>query len=295
MDDTQFQKIKSVDGFVAALDQSGGSTPNALALYGIPEGSYSSDEEMFNLVHEMRTRIITSSKFNGDRVLAAILFEDTMNRQIEGRPSPAYLWEVKQIVPFVKVDQGLEAEANGAQVMKPMPDLEDLLARARDLGIFGTKMRSVIKLANPDGVSAVVRQQFDVGIQILEAGLIPIIEPEIDIHSPEKAAAEAFTKQAILDQLERVGEDQSIMLKLTLPETNGFYQELVDHPKVLRVVALSGGYSREEANARLAANPGVIASFSRAFTEGLNVQQSAEEFDAVMDSSIQSIFEASKT
>ncbi|MFA5565357.1 MAG: fructose bisphosphate aldolase [Acidimicrobiia bacterium] len=295
MNDTQFQKVKSADGFVAALDQSGGSTPKALALYGVPPESYSGDEEMFDLVHEMRTRIITSPQFNGDRVLAAILFENTMDRQIEGRGTAEYLWEVKNVVPFLKVDKGLEDEVDGAQVMKPMPGLDELLARARDLGIFGTKMRSVIKLANPAGVSAVVTQQFDVGLQILAAGLIPIIEPEIDIHSPEKAEAEALMKQSILEQLERVPEGESVMLKLTLPETNGFYQELVDHPKVLRVVALSGGYTREESNARLAANPGVIASFSRAFTEGLTAQQSAQEFDALMDKSIQSIFEASRT
>lgn len=295
MNKDQFDKIKSGGGFIAALDQSGGSTPKALKLYGIPEDSYSTDDEMFDLVHQMRTRIITSPAFNGERVVGAILFENTMDREIEGRGSADYLWSVKNVVPFLKVDKGLADEADGAQVMKPISNLGELLKRGNEKGVFGTKMRSVIKLANPKGVDAVVAQQFEIGREILAAGLVPIIEPEIDIHSPEKAEAEALLNASILSQLGKLGSDEYVMLKLTLPEKDGFYTELVEHPNVLKVVALSGGYTREESNARLARNKGVIASFSRAFTEGLTAQQSDEEFNAMLDASIQSIFEASRT
>jgi fructose-bisphosphate aldolase class I len=295
MDTKQLEKIRTGQGFIAALDQSGGSTPKALKLYGVGEDAYSGDAEMFDRIHEMRSRIITSPSFDGSRVLGAILFENTMDRQIEGRDTAEYLWSVKEIVPFLKVDKGLADDADGAQVMKPMPGLDELLERAVAKGIFGTKMRSVIKLADRTGVDAVVDQQFEVGRQILATGLVPIIEPEIDIHSPQKAEAEALMKASILGQLASLSADQLVMLKLTLPEVDGFYQELVDHPNVLRVVALSGGYSREEANARLRRQKGVVASFSRAFTEGLSAGQSDAEFDATLDSSIQSIFEASST
>jgi fructose-bisphosphate aldolase class I len=295
MDQQQADKVRDGKGFIAALDQSGGSTPKALLLYGVGEDAYRNDAEMFDRIHEMRSRITASDSFGGDRVLGAILFEDTMDRQIEGRDTPDYLWEVKGVVPFLKVDKGLADEVDGAQVMKPMPGLDELLARAVAKGVFGTKMRSVIKLANPTGVDAVVDQQFEVGRQILAAGLVPIIEPEVDIHSPEKAAAEALLKAAILRQLATLGPDQQVMLKLTLPDEDGFYAELVAHPNVLRVVALSGGYSRDDANDRLARNEGVIASFSRALTEGLSAQQSDEEFDAALDASIKGIFEASIT
>jgi fructose-bisphosphate aldolase, class I len=289
----QFQKMKSGQGFIAALDQSGGSTPKALRLYGLDETAYSGEAEMYDLIHAMRTRIITSPVFTGERILGVILFERTMDRQIEGKGSAEYLWEDKAIVPFLKVDQGLAEEADGAQVMKPIPDLDALLARANSHGLFGTKMRSVITLANPTGIEAVVRQQFEVGLEILGAGLVPIIEPEIDIHSPEKAAAEDLLKAALLAGADRLAADQHIMLKLTLPERDDFYSELVDHPRVLRVVALSGGYPRAEANARLARNHGVVASFSRALTEGLTAQQTQAEFDAALDASITSIYAAS--
>ena len=295
MNEQQRKKIESDNGFVAALDQSGGSTPKALKLYGIEADAYSGDEEMFDRMHEMRSRIITSSAFTGERVLGAILFENTMDRQVEGRSTAEYLWEEKGVVPFLKVDKGLEDEVDGAQRMKPMPDLDALLTRAVDNGVFGTKMRSVIKLANEAGVRAVVDQQFEVGRQILAAGLVPIIEPEIDIHSPEKAEAEALLKSAILEQLDRLDDGQQVMLKLTLPEADDFYADLVEHPKVLRVVALSGGYTREEANARLSRNRGVVASFSRALTEGLSAQQSDEEFDAALDAAVDTIFTASST
>jgi fructose-bisphosphate aldolase, class I len=291
----QQDKMGSGKGFVAALDQSGGSTPKALALYGIGKDSYTSDEAMFALMHDMRSRIIASPSFGGDRILGAILFEDTMDRQIQGRDTAEYLWSVKGVVPFLKVDKGLASEADGVQVMKPMPDLDSLLARAVGKGVFGTKMRSVIKLADDGGVKAIVDQQFDIGRQILSHGLVPIIEPEIDIHSPQKAEAEALLKAAILQQLEDIGSDQVVMLKLTLPDSDDFYSELVGHPKVLRVVALSGGYSREEATRRLARNHGVVASFSRALTEGLSAQQSDEEFNAALDESIAEIFAASLT
>ena len=293
MNAEQLAKVRDAAGFVAALDQSGGSTPKALRLYGVPETAYSNEAEMFDLIHQMRTRIITSPSFSGDRILGAILFEMTMDRDIEGKGSAEYLWKVKQVVPFLKVDLGLAAEADGAQVMKSMPDLDPLLERAKAKGVFGTKMRSVIKLANPKGVDAVVDQQFEIGRRILAAGLVPIIEPEVDIHSPEKAQAEALLKAGILRHLKGIPEGQQIMLKLTLPEEDGFYGDLVKHPRVLRVVALSGGYTRDEANAKLARNPGVIASFSRALTEGLSAQQTDEEFDAMLDESIASIFRAS--
>ena len=291
----QLQKIRTAAGFVAALDQSGGSTPKALAGYGIGEDAWSSDEEMFDIVHQMRTRMIVSPAFNGRRILAAILFENTMDRTIEGESTPSYLWDVKNVVPFLKVDKGLAEEQDGAQVMKPMPDLDSLLARARSKGVFGTKMRSVIKQANADGVGAVARQQFEVGRQIMAAGLVPIIEPEIDIHCPDKAEAESLLRTALLDALNALAPDQLVMLKLTLPEVDNLYADCLAHPNVVRVVALSGGYSREEANTRLARNNGVIASFSRALSEGLNAQQSDEEFDAMLDATIESIFQASST
>jgi fructose-bisphosphate aldolase class I len=295
MNAAQFERLQTGNGFIAALDQSGGSTPKALRLYGIEESEYSGDEEMFALMHTMRARIITSRRFDGDRILGAILFENTMDRQIAGRGTADYLWDVKHVVPILKVDKGLADEADGVQLMKPMPGLDALLVRARDKGIFGTKMRSVIKLANEAGVPAIVAQQFEVGKQILGAGLVPIIEPEVDIKSPEKAEAEAMLKAAILAELDRLADDQSIMLKLTLPEVDDFYAELVSHPRVLRVAALSGGYTRSDANVRLARNRGLIASFSRALTEGLSAQQTDEEFDAALDRSIASIFAASTT
>jgi fructose-bisphosphate aldolase class I len=295
VDDKMLDKVRQDEGFIAALDQSGGSTPKALKLYGIEEDAYSGDEAMYDLIHEMRSRIITSSSFTGERVLGAILFEMTMDREIEGRGTADYLWNVKQVVPFLKVDKGLADEVDGTQVMKPMPELDALCERAVAKGVFGTKMRSVIKVANETGITANVAQQFEFGRQILGHGLVPIIEPEVDINSPSKAEAETILKARILAELDGIADGQQIMLKLTLPETDGFYAELVAHPKVLRVVALSGGYSREEANARLARNPGIIASFSRALTEGLSAQQSDDEFDAALDASIGSIFEASRT
>lgn len=295
MNTAQFERLKTESGFIAALDQSGGSTPKALRLYGIEESEYSGDEEMFALMHAMRARIITSPSFDGDRILAAILFENTMDRQIAGRDTADYLWDVKHVVPILKVDKGLVDDADGVQLMKPMPGLDALLVRAVGKGIFGTKMRSVIKLANEAGVAAIVAQQFEVGKQILGAGLVPIIEPEIDIKSPEKAEAEGLLKAAILAEVDQLPDDQSVMLKLTLPEADDFYAELVKHPRVLRVAALSGGYTRNDANARLARNHGLIASFSRALTEGLSAQQSDEEFDAALDQSIASIFAASTT
>ena len=289
----QAEKVANGAGFIAALDQSGGSTPKALKLYGIAEDQYSGDEQMFDLVHEMRTRIITSPVFDGDRILAAILFEMTMDREIEGRPTAEYLWNVKKVVPILKVDKGLAAEQDGAQVMKPIDGLDALLARAVDKGIFGTKMRSVIKLPGA-GVEAVVDQQFEVARQILAAGLVPIIEPEVDINSPKKGEAEEQLKAAILRHLDALG-DQQVMLKLTLPDTDDLYRELVEHPKVLRVVALSGGYDRTDACERLARNHGVIASFSRALTEGLTAQQSDDEFDKTLDAAISEIAAASNT
>ena len=289
----QAEKVTHGAGFIAALDQSGGSTPKALKLYGISEDEYSGDEQMFDLVHQMRTRIITSPSFDGDRIVAAILFEMTMDREIEGRPTADYLWNVKKVVPILKVDKGLAAEEDGAQVMKPIDGLDALLARAVDKGIFGTKMRSVIKLPG-GGLEAVVDQQFEVARQILAAGLVPIIEPEVDIHSPEKGAAEEQLKAAILRHLDTLG-DQKVMLKLTLPETDDLYRELVEHPNVMRVVALSGGYDRTDACERLARNHGVIASFSRALTEGLTAQQSDDEFNKTLDEAITEIAAASRT
>jgi fructose-bisphosphate aldolase class I len=291
----QQAKFRTQPGFIAALDQSGGSTPKALRLYGIPEGSWSSDAAMMDLIHAMRARIITSPSFNGDRILAAILFEDTMDRDILGRPTAQYLWEVKQVVPILKVDKGLEAEANGVQLMKPMPDLDPLLLRAKAKGIFGTKMRSVIKLGNAAGIRAVVDQQFEVASQIIAAGLVPIIEPEVDIKCPDKAAAEDLLKAAIMTRLEALPSGQQVMLKLTLPNQDNLYAECIAHPRVLKVVALSGGYSRDEANARLARQHNMVASFSRALTEGLAAQQSDAEFNAALDHAIESIFQASKT
>jgi len=282
-------------GFIAALDQSGGSTPKALRLYGIEESAYSSEAEMFDLIHQMRARIMTSPAFGGDRVIGAILFEMTMDREVEGLGSAEYLWTRKQVVPFLKVDKGLADELDGAQVMKPIPGLDELLARALKHGVFGTKMRSVIKLANPAGVAAVVDQQFELGRQILAAGLVPIIEPEVDIHSPEKQAAEDLLKAALSAHLDTLPEGQQVMLKLTLPSTDDFYLDLVNHPRILRVVALSGGYSRQEADALLRRNHGVIASFSRALTEGLSAQQTDAEFNATLDATIQSIYDASIT
>jgi fructose-bisphosphate aldolase class I len=290
----QEQKVASGRGFIAALDQSGGSTPKALKLYGVDESEYSNDVEMYDRIHEMRTRIIKSPSFNGDRVLGAILFENTMDREIDGQDTSSYLWEVKGVVPFLKVDKGLAAEVDGAQVMKPIDGLDELLARAAAKGVFGTKMRSVILSADAKGVAAVVDQQFAVGEQILRAGLVPIIEPEVDIHSATKAEAEALLKAAIVDHLDDIG-DQQVMLKLTLPVEDGFYSDLVAHPRVLRVVALSGGYARDDANARLARNAGVIASFSRALTEGLSAQQSDAEFDATLSATIDGIYAASIT
>lgn len=291
----QQAKFRTQPGFIAALDQSGGSTPKALRLYGIPEGSWSSDAAMMDLIHAMRARIITSPSFNGDRILAAILFEDTMDRDILGRPTAQYLWEVKRVVPILKVDKGLEAEANGVQLMKPMPELDQLLVRAKAKGIFGTKMRSVIKQANTAGIRAVVDQQFEVASQIIAAGLVPIIEPEVDIKCPDKAAAEDLLKAAIMARLEALPSGQQVMLKLTLPNQDNLYAECIAHPRVLKVVALSGGYSRDEANARLARQHDMVASFSRALTEGLSAQQSDAEFNAALDRAIESIFQASKT
>ena len=293
MNQEQFDKVRRGQGVIAALDQSGGSTPKALKLYGIDEAQYSNDAEMFDLVHEMRTRIMTSPAFDGDRVLGAILFEQTMDRQVEGKDTGDYLWGVKGVVPFIKIDKGLAEESDGAQVMKPMPGLDELLDRSVQKGMFGTKERSFVKLADKGGIRAVVDQQFEVARQVLGKGLVPIIEPEVDIKSPGKAQAEVLLKDAILGGLGTLGGDQHVMLKLSLPSEDNFYADLVGHPNVLKVVALSGGYSRAEACARLARNTGVIASFSRALTEGLTAQQSDDEFDRVLDGSIQAIYEAS--
>lgn len=291
----QKAKFRSQAGFIAALDQSGGSTPKALKLYGIPETAYSGDAGMMDLIHAMRTRIVTSPAFNGDRILGAILFEATMDRDVQGRPTAEYLWEVKKVVPILKVDKGLAEESNGVQLMKPMPDLDKLLARAKAKGIFGTKMRSVIKQANPAGIQAVVEQQFAVGRQIIAAGLVPIIEPEVDIKCPDKAAAEDLLKAAILTELDKLPAGQLVMLKLTLPDQDNLYADCIAHPRVLKVVALSGGYSRDEANTRLVRQKGMVASFSRALTEGLTAQQSDAEFNAALDAAIESIYQASKT
>lgn len=291
----QLSKVRQQDGFIAALDQSGGSTPKALGMYGVQESEYSGEDEMYAKVHEMRTRIITSPGFNGERILGAILFENTMNRSIDGKGTAEFLWSNKNVVPFLKVDKGLADEVDGAQVMKPMPGLDDLLAQGKAKGIFGTKMRSVIKSANEAGVKAVVDQQFEIGQRIADAGLVPIIEPEVDINSASKAEAEALLRDNIMAHLDRLGKDTHVMLKLTLPEEDNFYSAAIAHDQVVRVVALSGGYPREEANSRLTRNKGMIASFSRALSEGLSAQQSEDQFNETIDSSIQSIFEASKT
>jgi fructose-bisphosphate aldolase, class I len=295
VNEEQLQKIKTRPGFIAALDQSGGSTPQALGLYGIQENTWSGDEEMFTLVHQMRTRIITSPAFTGERIIGAILFENTMDREIEGQPTADYLWRVKRVVPFLKVDKGLAAEKDGVQLMKPMPTLDALLDKARVKRIFGTKMRSVIKQADEAGINDIVLQQFEIGQQIISADLVPIVEPEVDIRCPEKAKAEQLLKAAILEKLNELPASQFVMLKLTLPEQDDFYIDFIKHPRVLRVVALSGGYSREEANNRLRKQHGVVASFSRALVEGLTAQQSDAEFNAVLDKSIQNIFDASNT
>lgn len=294
VDSAQAEKLAHGQGFVAALDQSGGSTPKALRLYGIAEDAYSGDEQMFDLVHQMRTRIITNPSFDGRRIIAAILFEDTMDRDIEGRPTADYLWNVKNIVPILKVDSGLAAEKDGAQLMKPIPGLGALLQRALAKGIFGTKMRSLITYAGK-GLDAVVDQQFEVAGDILAAGLVPVIEPEIDIHSTAKAEAEEQLKESIIAGLGRLGDGQQVMLKLTLPETDDLYRDLVDDPRVMRVLALSGGYTRAEACQRLSRNHGVIASFSRALTEGLTVQQSERDFDTALAAAIVEIAAASRT
>ena len=293
MNQEQYDKIRAGEGFIAALDQSGGSTPKALKLYGVGEDAYTNEQEMYDRIHEMRTRIVTSPSFTGERVVGAILFENTMDRQIEGRGSADYLWNVKRVVPFLKIDKGLAADADDVQLMKPMPGLDELLARAKKLGVFGTKERSVIKRANAKGIQAIVDQQFEVGRQVLAAGLMPILEPEVDIHAPDKAEAERLLRDALLKGLEKLPAGQSVMFKVTLPEEDDFYRPLVEHPKTLKVVALSGGYSRDEANERLARNPGVIARFSRALTEGLSAQQSDADFDGALDDAIESIYAAS--
>ena len=293
--DEQQRKMKTHPGFIAALDQSGGSTPGALRLYGIKDNAWSNEDEMFAIVHQMRTRIMTSPSFTGERIIGAILFENTMDRDVERRPTADYLWNVKRIVPFLKIDKGLAAEKDGGQLMKPIPALAALLDKARTKGIFGTKMRSFIKQANPRGIKDIVSQQFELAGQIIAAGLVPIIEPEVDIHSREKAKAEQLLKMGILEELDHLRTGESVMLKLTLPEQEDFYAECVQHPNVVRVVALSGGYGREEANDRLRRNHGIVASFSRALVEGLTAQQSDAEFNAMLDKYIQSIFDASNT
>lgn len=290
---SQRDQIKAGQGFIAALDQSGGSTPKALKLYGVDENAYQGEDQMYDRIHEMRSRIVKSPAFTGQKVIGAILFEKTMEREIDGTPSAQYLWESRNVVPFLKVDKGLEDASDGVKLMKPMPDLDDLLARAKSLGVFGTKKRSVIDAASQSGIEAIVAQQFEVGQQILSHGLVPIIEPEVTISISDKAEAEAMLRDAIGAHLDALPADQNVMLKLTLPEAANHYQSLVDHPRVLSVVALSGGYSRAEANDRLSKNKGVIASFSRALTEGLSAQQSDAEFDATLDQTIDSIYQAS--
>ena len=293
--DQQLAKIQNDKGFIAALDQSGGSTPKALKLYGVDETAWKDEKGMYDVVHAMRTRIIKSPAFSGKRLIGAILFENTMDRDIDGKPTPTYLWETKGVVPFLKVDKGLADEKEGVQLMKPMPDLDKLLKRAKAKNVFGTKMRSVIKQANAGGVEAVVKQQFDIGKQILAAGLVPIIEPEVDIKTPNKDKAEDLLKAAILKQLNALKPDQRVMLKLTIPDKDNLYTDLIKHKNVLRVVALSGGYTRDEANKRLARNNGMTASFSRALAEGLKAQQSDQEFNAALDASVESIYRASIT
>ena len=288
-----FEQVKAGKGFVAALDQSGGSTPKALKLYGVEESEYSGDEAMFDLIHKMRSRLIKSKVFTGDRIVGAILFEMTMERQIDGIGSAEFLWNNKKIVPFLKIDNGLAAESNDVQLMKPIPELSSRIAAANKHGVFGTKMRSVINLANAAGIEAVVAQQFEIGKEIIAGGLIPIIEPEVNIKSEQKAQAEEILKTSLISHLNKLNENQTVMLKLSLPTKPNLYQDLVNHPRVLKVVALSGGYSRDDANKMLAENKGVIASFSRALTEGLSAKQSDDQFDALLDSTIQSIFDAS--
>lgn len=285
--------MTSGKGFIAALDQSGGSTPKALRLYGIEEDEYSSDAEMFDLIHAMRSRIVTSASFAGDRVLAAILFEETMDREIGGKPSASYLWDDKGVVPFLKIDKGLGDAADGVQLMKPIPGLDDLLTRAVDKGIFGTKERSVIGAADAKGITDAVTQQFDLAHQVLEHGLVPILEPEVTVTIADKAAAEDILRDVLVEQLDGIPDGHEVMLKLSLPTVPNHYLALTRHPRVMRVVALSGGYSRDEADALLALNTGVIASFSRALTEGLSAQQSDEQFDSALDAAIQSIYDAS--
>ena len=289
------KKIEENDGFIAALDQSGGSTPKALRLYGVGESEYSNDREMFDKVHEMRSRIVTSPSFSGDRILGAILFEKTMNLEISGKGSAQYLWQEKQVVPFLKVDKGLEDENNGVQLMKPIPGLEELLRQAIKKEVFGTKMRSVIKNANENGVAAIVKQQFEIAKMIIAAKLVPIIEPEVDIHCETKAEAETMLLEHLMDHIEQLSPDQKVLLKLTIPNENNLFTPCINHPNVIRVFALSGGYSRDEANSRLSLNKGMVASFNRALTEGLSAQQSDEEFNLMLDSSIESIYQASIT
>jgi len=291
----QHERVRTEPGFIAALDQSGGSTPKALKQYGLEESAWSNEDQMFDLVHAMRARLITSPAFDGKRILGAILFEGTMDRDIEGVPTATYLWKKKRVVPFLKIDKGLADLEDGVQLMKPMPGLDKLLERAKEKGVFGTKERSLIKEANPAGIAAVVRQQFEVAKQVIAKGLIPIVEPEVDIKCPEKAKAEELLRKEILADLDRLGPQERVMLKLTIPEKDNFYRSLIEHPKVLKVVALSGGYSRDEANKRLARNQGMVASFSRALVEGLVAQQSPKEFDAALDGAIESIFRASMT
>ena len=295
MNQKQFEVVKNGQGFIAALDQSGGSTPKALAQYGVSEDSYSNEDEMYDLIHEMRTRVMTAPAFNSESILGAILFEQTMDRKVEGQYTPDYLWEQKGVVPFLKVDKGLADEEDGVQLMKPNPGLDDLLKRANERNVFGTKMRSVVNKANPDGIKKVVEQQFEVGKQILAAGLVPIIEPEVNIHSEDKAQSEEILKKELLDHLNKLSDDQNVMLKLSIPSVDNFYKELIEHPRVVRVVALSGGYSRDEANKRLAANEGLIASFSRGLSEGLNASQSDEEFNEMIKESVRTIHLASIT
>ncbi len=289
------KKIEENNGFIAALDQSGGSTPKALRLYGVGESEYSNDREMFDKIHEMRSRIVTSPSFSGDRILGAILFEKTMNLEISGKGSAQYLWQEKQVVPFLKVDKGLEDENNGVQLMKPIPGLEELLRQAIKKEVFGTKMRSVIKNANENGVAAIVKQQFEIAKMIIAAKLVPIIEPEVDIHCETKAEAEQMLLEHLMDHIEQLSPDQKVLLKLTIPNENNLFTPCINHPNVIRVFALSGGYSRDEANSRLSLNKGMVASFSRALTEGLSAQQSDEEFNLMLDSSIESIYQASIT
>lgn len=295
MNQEQMDFVKNGKGFIAALDQSGGSTPKALALYGVSEDQYSSEEEMYDLIHEMRTRVMTAPSFNSDSIIGAILFEQTMDRKVDGQYTPDYLWQKKGVAPFLKVDKGLADEENGVQLMKQMPNLDDLLKRANERNIFGTKMRSVIKEANAEGIKKVVEQQFEVGKQILAAGLVPILEPEVDINSTDKEQSEKLLKEEMLKHLDSLNEDQNVMIKITIPTENNYYKEMIDHPRVVRVVALSGGYKRDDANEKLAANNGLIASFSRALSEGVNANQTDEEFNAMLENSIKGIYEASIT